>query len=272
MSPELLSMIAQIMGPLGATLLSAMFLSGFGVARDIIKKKSVGEYSPFPYVVQIMTCSMWVIYAIAIYHTGDMFWIVVCNSVGLVVASTIYSIYLGYSSLELRMKWLPSAVPFLMIALIGCRILWTMDSQLITFLGHSLLLVNTVMYAGPLAGIRRALHTKSTEFLPLSLGCTTFVCSITFLCFGLAIQNFVIWFPNVVGVTCGAVQISVWVYVSRSPATSTRTPAISTSTPTPVMLAGKEVLDQLEAAVPNAAGVDESPGRRRRRDPRMSHV
>jgi hypothetical protein len=164
--------MAEIMGPLGASLASIMFFSGFGVAREIIKRRSVGKYSPFPYVVQIMNCSMWVIYATAEFHTGTMFWPLACNVVGLLVASCIYSTYFINSSPDLRKAWLPSIIPFLMIAASGLVILWTEDPQLVAGWGSSLLVVNVVMYGGPLAGIRRAIETSSTEFLPLSLGFT----------------------------------------------------------------------------------------------------
>merc|ERR1719502_1800986 len=116
-----------------------MFLSGLEVAREIIKQKSVGKYSPFPYVVQMMNCSMWVIYAAAEFHTGTMFWPLACNLVGCAVASCIYFIYLCYSSPAMRKAQLPASLPLLTIAASGLAIFWTEDQRLVTLFGDSLL-------------------------------------------------------------------------------------------------------------------------------------
>ena len=47
------------MGPLGCTMQIIMFLSGLEVAFDIVKKGSIGHYSPFPYIVQILNSALW---------------------------------------------------------------------------------------------------------------------------------------------------------------------------------------------------------------------
>ena len=97
--------LEQVMGMFGGTLASIMFLSGFEVAADIVKRKSVGQYSPFPYFVQILNCTLWVVYATAEFHTGHMFWPLACNAVGLVVASCVYTIYLTFSTPAVRTAW-----------------------------------------------------------------------------------------------------------------------------------------------------------------------
>ena len=158
------------MGPLGTAVAVVMFSSGFEVGVKIMRRKSVGEYSPYPYFVQSLQCCMWIIYAAAYYHTGHMLWPVVSNSYGAVCSSIVFGIYLRYCSPELRRRWLPCLLLFLPVALAGI-VIFTLEYPLVLE-AYSLFLlaVNLVMYSGPLAGIKRALEAKSVEFLPLSLG------------------------------------------------------------------------------------------------------
>lgn len=207
--------LEQVMGMFGGTLASIMFLSGFEVAADIVKRKSVGQYSPFPYFVQILNCTLWVVYATAEFHTGHMFWPLACNAVGLVVASCVYTIYLTFSTPAVRTAWLPSLLPCALTVVLGVVILWSRTPALVAFAGSACLVVNVVMYAGPLAGIHRALTSKSTEFLPFSLGLTTVLCATPWLFFGVAVNNRNIYIPNTIGVICGSCQVVVWIYVSR---------------------------------------------------------
>ena len=112
-------------------------------------------------------------------------------------------------------RWLPSLLPCAFTVVLGVVILWSRTPALVAFAGSACLVVNVVMYAGPLAGIHRALTSKSTEFLPFSLGLTTVLCATPWLCFGVAVNNRNIYIPNTIGVICGSCQVVVWIYVSR---------------------------------------------------------
>jgi hypothetical protein len=84
-----------------------------------------------------------------------------------------------------------------------------------TVSGLACLVVNIIMYAGPIAGIQEALAAQSTEFLPLSLGVSTLTCSLPWTLFGFAIWNPNVFIPNACGIVFGTVQIIIFAYLAR---------------------------------------------------------
>lgn len=63
--------------------------------------------------------------------------------------------------------------------------------------------------------------SKSTEFLPITLGISTITCSLPWLVFGLVISNLTIWLPNACGLIFGSLQVAVYVWLSRCASTDT---------------------------------------------------
>lgn len=215
--------LQKVMGPIGGTLAIVMFLSAGPVMLQIVREGTVGGFSAFPYVVQMCNCALWVIYALSdkgspLGGTGTMLWPLACNAVGLVIASCAYSLYFLYCTQEERkpvMLWSWPAY----LALAGFAIyVFTRapgDKRQLAaeIAGNACLVINIIMYMGPLAGIKTALTTQSTRYLPLSLGVTTLTCSTPWFLFGVGIYNYKIWVPNAGGILFGIVQISIWVYI-----------------------------------------------------------
>lgn len=218
--------LEKVMGPIGGTLAIIMFLSAGPVMLQIVREGSVGEFSAFPYVVQICNCALWVTYSLADKgnpFTGDgkMLWPFTCNAAGVLLAGLAYVVYFTYCSrAERQAVVLVSWPPFALILGFAVYVFlktgearqWTAEN----IAGNLCLAVNIVMYMGPLAGLHTALTTRSTRYLPLSLGVTTLTCSLPWFLFGVAVANYTIWFPNACGIVFGVVQILVFVYLTQT--------------------------------------------------------
>eukprot|EP00929_Paragymnodinium_shiwhaense_P007813 TRINITY_DN11170_c0_g1_i4.p1 TRINITY_DN11170_c0_g1~~TRINITY_DN11170_c0_g1_i4.p1 ORF type:complete len:181 (-),score=11.83 TRINITY_DN11170_c0_g1_i4:227-769(-) len=170
LSKQQLHLLQNIMGPVGATLACLMFLSSVDVLSRIVRKRSVGEYSYFPYLVQVCNCALWVFYCWADYQGGKMFWPLFCNSFGCMMATTSLLTYFVFCTNEQKRSMTWSLGLLVAVGIFG---VWVMndDTGLGSWaVGNACLVINMIMYYGPCAGIGHALATQSTEYMPLSLG------------------------------------------------------------------------------------------------------
>jgi solute carrier family 50 protein (sugar transporter) len=214
--PDVQELLQNVMGPIGAVLACCMFSSAFPVLRDIRARKDVGEYSYFPYLVQLCNTSLWSAYAISDYQDGKMFWPLFCNVVGFVIVAFAFMIYFTYCKRDDKVNMMMHTSIPLMIVFTFCGYCIFIRTKSITSLAGTLcLIINMIMYAGPLAGLHTALATMSVEFLPLSLGISTITCSVPWFFYGVAIENMNIWLPNSCGIVFGAVQVCVYMYLTR---------------------------------------------------------
>lgn len=214
-----MEIVESVMGPVGLIVATMMFCSSYPTLKDIISRKSVGEYSFFPYFVQVCNCSLWVLYSIADPDVG--LWPLITNAVGLVVASLTCLTFFTY--VERRKKVTMFFATFPVLVLIYTYGIFAivvkkkkLEHELANWEGTFCMVVNMIMYAGPLAGIASAVKNKSTEFLPLSLGVTTLICSTPWFLYGCAIGNLNIWLPNACGIIFGPIQMVTYCCLSRS--------------------------------------------------------
>jgi len=213
--------IEAVMGPLGLILATIMFSSSYPVLKDIISRKSVGAYSYFPYLVQVANCSLWVLYSIADYEGGKMLWPLLTNAVGIVIAGLTSLIFFSYAESNMKKKICLLSVP--LIAAIYAYGIFAivirqrkLEHELADWEGTFCMVVNMIMYTGPLAGLAHAIKHNSIEFLPLSLGVSTLCCSTPWFLYGVAINNINIYLPNACGIIFGPVQIITYCCLASS--------------------------------------------------------
>lgn len=145
-----------------------------------------------------------------------MFWPLFCNVVGFVIVAFAFMIYFTYCKRDDKVNMMMHTSIPLMIVFTFCGYCIFIRTKSITSLAGTLcLIINMIMYAGPLAGLHTALATMSVEFLPLSLGISTITCSVPWFFYGVAIENLNIWLPNSCGIVFGAVQVCVYMYLTR---------------------------------------------------------
>merc|ERR1719163_806713 len=108
-----------------------------------------------------------------------MFWPLTVNIFGLCVSTTVFAIYVTFATPKEKASIFANAGgPLVIVAVYNSYALNHPSELTIGLSGTACLVSNILMYGGPLAGIRVALATRSTEFLPLSLGVTTLTCSL----------------------------------------------------------------------------------------------
>lgn len=223
LSKESVTIISNIMGPVGTFLACLMFGSSIGVIRQVKRDRSVGGFSFIPYLLQIINCSLWVIYALGDWGDGSKVWCLVANAIGLIIVILTYSVYTYYCTRDEKRNLVKQSAPpiFIIIAFAVyvafadiAGVPTTPDAAAIIS-GKACMILNIIMYLGPCAGLGKALAMKSTEYLPLSLGVTTVVNSIPWFCYGFVIEDSNIWLPNACGVFFGVLQVGCFLYIAK---------------------------------------------------------
>eukprot|EP00930_Biecheleria_cincta_P008460 TRINITY_DN10990_c0_g1_i1.p1 TRINITY_DN10990_c0_g1~~TRINITY_DN10990_c0_g1_i1.p1 ORF type:complete len:295 (-),score=23.87 TRINITY_DN10990_c0_g1_i1:123-1007(-) len=223
LSKEAVTIISNIMGPLGTLLACVMFGSSIGVIRQVIRDKSIGKFSYIPYLLQLCNCSLWVIYALGDWGDGSKLWCFVANGLGLIIVILTYAVYTYYCSRnEKRALLKTSVLPLIAIIAFAVYVVFadiagkpTTPEVAALASGKACMILNLIMYMGPCAGLKEALSKKSTEYLPLSLGVTTVVNSIPWFSYGFVIEDINIWLPNACGVFFGLLQVLCFVYLTK---------------------------------------------------------
>merc|ERR1719310_905969 len=153
LSPGQKAVVQHVMGPIGCALACLMFLSSIDVLRRIVKNKSVGEFSYFPFLVQVCNCALWVAYASADYKGGKMLWPLLCNAFGLVMASISMLTFFLYCDQDQRRGMAWCIIPIACVLGISVWVEEDASGVGVDVIGYLCLVVNMVMYYGPCAGI-----------------------------------------------------------------------------------------------------------------------
>jgi len=223
LSKEAVTIISNIMGPVGTFLACLMFGSSIGVIRQVIRDRSVGGFTFIPYLLQIINCSLWVIYALGDWGDGSKVWCLVANAIGLIIVILTYSVYTYYCTRDEKHNLVKKSVPPIVLIIAFAVYVasadiagkpTTSDAAAIVS-GKACMILNIIMYLGPCAGLGKALSMKSTEYLPLSLGVTTVVNSIPWFSYGFVIEDSNIWIPNACGVFFGLLQVLCFLYIAK---------------------------------------------------------
>jgi hypothetical protein len=112
-----------------------------------------------------------------------------------------------------------SSPPLAIAAAICSYVTFNHAPSVVELTGTMCMVINIIMYAGPLEGMVSAWQHANTETLPLSLGVSSLVCSTPWFFYGLAIANPNIYIPNSIGLVVSGAQIAVYAVLSaREPA------------------------------------------------------
>ena len=165
-----------------------LFLAPIEPMVRIYKARSVGSFSPAPYLFACVNCLLWIGYALPAI-TPDRTSPLVTNVYGLVMELIYCGIFIRYAGRAragvAALFALVTLGPLAFIALCALAIddvplpKWPEPNErnASNALGIAAAFFNILMYAAPLSVMRTVIRTRSVEFMPLSLTLTCGLCS-----------------------------------------------------------------------------------------------
>ncbi|XP_057443542.1 bidirectional sugar transporter SWEET4-like [Lotus japonicus] len=203
----------NIVGIIGNVISFGLFFSPAPTFYGIIKKKSVEEFKPDPYLATLMNCAFWVFYGLPFVHPHSLL-VITVNSVGLGFEVVYLTIFYIYSTKKGRKKillfLLIEAIFFAAIALITMLALHgTRKRSLVV--GVLCDVFNVMMYVSPLTIMAKVIKTKSVKYMPFWLSLANFLNGVAWTTYAL-IHPFDIYVlaGNGIGVISGLVQLILY--------------------------------------------------------------
>ncbi|KAL9243156.1 hypothetical protein vseg_017080 [Gypsophila vaccaria] len=208
----------NIIGIIGNVISFGLFLSPVPTFIRIIKKKSVEQFKPDPYIATILNCAMWVLYGLPFVHPNNIL-VVTINGIGLGIEIIYVSIFFAYSSWGKRKKIIIAVLIeiafFLVVFFITTKALHTIKTRTI-FVGALCVAFNVIMYFSPLTVMRMVIKTKSVKYMPFWLSVANFLngaCWTAYACI-----KFDPWMviPNGLGTLSGVIQLLLYALYYKS--------------------------------------------------------
>ncbi|XP_074267908.1 bidirectional sugar transporter SWEET5-like [Silene latifolia] len=203
------STVRSILGIIGNVITFGLFLSPVPTMYNIIKNKSVQQFSVDPYIATILNCVMWVIYGLPTVNP-DHILVVTINGIGLGLEVIYVGIFLLYSTgwcltrKRITFGLIFAAIFTLVVTMITFNVFHTTEKRTV-FMGALCVAFNILMYFSPL--------TKSVKYMPFWLSLTNVLNGICWTAY--ACIHFDIWMvvPNGLGAVSGLIQLMLyWCY------------------------------------------------------------
>ncbi|KAL9239594.1 hypothetical protein vseg_013903 [Gypsophila vaccaria] len=210
--------VRNVIGLIGNVISFGLFLSPVPTFIRIIKKKSVEQFKPDPYIATILNCAMWVLYGLPFVHLDNIL-VATINGIGLGIEIIYISIFFFYSNWGKRKRitiaLVVEVVFFLVVLLVTIKALHTIKIRTI-FVGALCVAFNIIMYFSPLTVMKMVIETKSVKYMPFGLSLTNFLngaCWTAYACI-----KFDPWMviPNGLGTLSGVIQLVLYAVYYKS--------------------------------------------------------
>ncbi|XP_010442559.1 PREDICTED: bidirectional sugar transporter SWEET13-like [Camelina sativa] len=203
---------AFVFGIMGNIISFIVFLAPVPTFIRIVKKKSTEGFQSLPYLSAIFSAMLWIYYAMQ--KDGSGFLLITINAVGCVIETIYIVLFVTYANKKTRISTLKvlgllNFLGFAVIVLV-CELL-TKGSTREKVLGGICVGFSVSVFAAPLSIMRVVVRTRSVEFMPFSLSLFLTLSAVTWLFYGLAIKDFYVALPNVLGAFLGAVQMILYI-------------------------------------------------------------
>lgn len=184
------------------------FLTGIQICLTIRTKGSTVDISAFPFIVGVVSCSLWLKYGILLNDRTLM----TVNTIGLCLQIT-YTLYYYCNTVQKGMLHRQLMVAFgILFPILTYLKFWVPDLATMTSQAGLIACVAGVMFcASPLGGLAVVLKTKSTETLPFPLILSTLVVTVLWFLYGVLLHDYFIQIPNVLGACIAFLQLMLFV-------------------------------------------------------------
>ncbi|XP_058212491.1 bidirectional sugar transporter SWEET17-like [Rhododendron vialii] len=208
--------LSLVIGVIGNVISVLMFLSPMSTFWRIIKQRSTEEFESLPYICTLLNSSLWTYYGLM--KSGELL-VATVNGFGIVVEAIYLSIFLIYAPQNTRAKTAILVgildVGFLAVAIMVTQLALKGDNRIdaMGIMGAGL---NIIMYASPLAAMKRVVTTKSVEFMPFFLSFSFFLNGGVWAFYAILVQDYILAVPNGTGFILGSAQLVLYA-IYRNP-------------------------------------------------------
>ncbi|KAL5747744.1 hypothetical protein ACOSP7_024761 [Xanthoceras sorbifolium] len=211
--------VRNVVGVLGNIISLFLFLSPVPTFVRIVKKRSVEQFSPAPYLVTLVNCSVWVLFGLPMVHPHSIL-VVTINGTGTAIELVYIALFLFYSNnKKQRLRvFLALLVELIFIALVTILVLTLLHTtkQRSMVVGIICILFNVMMYASPLAVMKLVITTKSVEYMPFFLSLASFGNGVAWFTYAfLPFDEFII-IPNGLGTVFSMGQLILYACYYKS--------------------------------------------------------
>ncbi|CAM6017772.1 unnamed protein product [Sphagnum balticum] len=212
-----------ILGIIGNITAICLFTSPIPTFWDIIKKKSVQDFSGIPYVCTLLNCALWVMYGSPLVEFQML--VVTINAAGCIIELSYLFIYLLFATKKIKMKVLKLLllvlVAYISVVVLVLELVHDKSRRKLIF-GTLCVVVTVAMYASPLTVMSMVIRTRSVEFMPFLLSLFNFINGAVWFGYAFVGQlDIFIAVPNGLGAFSGIVQLVLYaIYKNATPVKS----------------------------------------------------
>ncbi|XP_026378779.1 bidirectional sugar transporter SWEET7b-like [Papaver somniferum] len=196
------------LGIIGNIISFGLFISPAPTFYQIIKKGTVEDFSPNPYLAGVLNCLLWVLYGLPFVHPHGAL-IVAINGIGLMIELTYVCIFIKYAT-EKGRRYVMTMLAGVAVFNITAVLFTLLVENRFTTIGILCAAVNMMMYVMPLDNLPQVYETKSSQYMPkylllfnaLNGGCQLVLALLRLDIFLVVTSGF--------GFLLGLIQIGVW--------------------------------------------------------------
>ncbi|KAJ4835014.1 hypothetical protein Tsubulata_013269 [Turnera subulata] len=205
-------------GIIGNIISLFLFLSPLPTFIQIVKKGSVEQFSPVPYLATLINCMVWVLYGLPMVHP-DSTLVITINGTGTAIEIVFLILFIIYSDKKGRNKvLLIILVEVIFIAVLAVLVLTLVHGtkKRTLVVGIVCILFNIMMYASPLSVMKMVITTKSVEYMPLSISLASFANGLAWGIYALLRFDAFILAPNGSGTVLALAQLILYATYYKS--------------------------------------------------------
>ncbi|XP_050236335.1 bidirectional sugar transporter N3-like [Mercurialis annua] len=197
-------------GILGNVVSFLVYLAPLPTFYRVIKKKSTEGFQSIPYSVALFSAMLTLYYATL---KENAILLITINSIGCLIEGiyvTIFLIYATQSAKKLTVKLLVffNLGAYLLIVLLTAKL--SHGSVRAHIVGWICAVFSVCVFAAPLSIMRLVIRTRSVEYMPFSLSFFLTLCATCWLGYGLAVNDYFIASPNILGFLFGIAQMALY--------------------------------------------------------------
>jgi solute carrier family 50 protein (sugar transporter) len=202
----------SVLASLGTAAGIAMALSPLPTIRSIVRSRTTGDFSVFPYVATLCQCSLWIAYATA---TPGKTALIPVNALVATLELSYCIIFVLYAS---EKSAIVRSIAYPSVATGAAIVLSIVSASASKFLGFFAVLSNIIMYAAPLTIVKTVIETKSVKYMPLLLSLVGTISAVIWTSWAISAGDSFVLIPNVLGFILGCIQLIVYYKYRTEPA------------------------------------------------------